>query len=65
MSDFPKGPWCAIWDALYWRFLDRHADRFSSNPRMTMALRMKDQLGPKLEVHRRIADEFLTRLHGQ
>lgn len=23
MSDFPAGDWCAIWDALYWRFVDK------------------------------------------
>ena len=30
MSNFRKGPWCEIWDALYWRFIDRH--RASSSP---------------------------------
>ena len=29
MSNFRKGPWCAIWDALYWRFIDRHRDFFA------------------------------------
>mgnify|MGYP003339403146 CR=1 FL=1 len=28
MSDFPRGPWCAVWDALYWRFIERHEDVF-------------------------------------
>jgi deoxyribodipyrimidine photolyase-related protein len=23
MSDYAKGGWCEIWDALYWRFIDR------------------------------------------
>jgi deoxyribodipyrimidine photolyase-related protein len=34
MSDYPKGPWCELWDALYWRFLFVHRDLFEHNPRM-------------------------------
>ena len=34
MSDYRKGPWAEIWDALYWRFIDRERgflQRESSN----------------------------------
>ena len=24
MSDYKKGDWCEIWDALYWNFIDKH-----------------------------------------
>lgn len=34
MSDYQKGPWCDLWDALYWRFLFVHRDIFEHNPRM-------------------------------
>ncbi|OPX66665.1 MAG: Deoxyribodipyrimidine photo-lyase-related protein [Methanoregulaceae archaeon PtaB.Bin056] len=34
MSNFKKGPWCDLWDALYWRFLYVHRDIFAHNPRM-------------------------------
>ncbi len=34
MSNFGKGPWCELWDALYWRFLYVHRDIFAHNPRM-------------------------------
>lgn len=34
MSNFGKGPWCDLWDALYWRFLYVHRDIFAHNPRM-------------------------------
>jgi len=34
MSNFEKGPWCDLWDALYWRFLYVHRDVFAHNPRM-------------------------------
>lgn len=64
MSDFKKGPWCAVWDALYWCFVDRHADFFERNPRLAMMVKMKDRLGDKLQEHRRVADAFLARIHG-
>lgn len=63
MSDFKTGPWCAVWDALYWRFVDRHGDFFEANPRMAVMTRMKDKLGAKLKDHLRIADDFLEQLH--
>ncbi len=64
MSDFKKGPWCATWDALYWRFIDRNSDLFAANPRMTMMVRMKEKLGKRMAEHHRLADAFLTALHG-
>jgi deoxyribodipyrimidine photolyase-related protein len=62
MSDFERGPWCAVWDALYWRFVDRHSDFFAANPRMAVMVRMKDKLGAKLASHLRTAEDFLARL---
>ncbi len=59
MSDFKKGPWCSIWDGLYWRFVDRHADFFASNPRMAMMVKMKEKLGSKLVEHHKVANAFL------
>ncbi len=44
MSDYKKAPWCAIWDALFWRFMDRHRQFFSSNPRLGMLLRTYDRM---------------------
>jgi deoxyribodipyrimidine photolyase-related protein len=64
MSDFKRGPWCETWDALYWRFIDEHADVFAQNPRMALMVKMRDRLGPKLVEHRRIAASFLRKLHG-
>ena len=63
MSDFTKGAWCEIWDALYWRFIDRHSAFFSSNPRMAVMVKMKDKLGERIERHRRTAESFLEKLH--
>ena len=62
MSDFPRGDWCRVWDALYWRFIDRHADFFRSNPRMAVMVGMRDKLGAKLKEHHRTADTFLAQL---
>lgn len=60
MSDFAKGPWCGVWDALYWRFVDRHADFFRSNPRMAVMVGLRDKLGKKLTEHHRTAEAFLA-----
>ncbi len=62
MSDFPPGDWCGVWDALYWRFVDRHADVFRSNPRMSVMVALRDKMGPKLADHRRTAEAFLAGL---
>jgi deoxyribodipyrimidine photolyase-related protein len=34
MSDDPKGDWQEIWDALFWRFLDKKRVFFLKNPRL-------------------------------
>ena len=34
MGNYPRGPWCDLWDALYWRFLYVHRDLLAQNPRM-------------------------------
>lgn len=63
MSDTRKGPWCAIWDALYWTFIADHRDVFAHNHRLAMMARLVDRLGPTLTEHRRRADAFLSQLH--
>ena len=47
MGDFKKGPWCAIWDGLYWRFIDRHRQFFAANPRLAMMVRLLDRIDPE------------------
>lgn len=47
MGDDRRGPWCEIWDGLYWRFIDRHRDFFASNPRLAMAVRTLDRMEPQ------------------
>lgn len=38
MSDYPAGDWTEIWDGLYWRFVNLHADYLRSNARMFFAV---------------------------
>ena len=44
MSDYKKGAWCAVWDALFWRFLHVHRDLIGKNPRLSMLLRTFDRM---------------------
>jgi deoxyribodipyrimidine photolyase-related protein len=46
MGDFKRGPWCEIWDGLYWRFIDRHRAFFQANPRLSMMVRLLDRIEP-------------------
>lgn len=62
MSDFPAGPWCEVWDGLFWSFIADHRDFFLKNPRLAMMARTCDKLGPKLTRHRQKAEEFLAGL---
>jgi deoxyribodipyrimidine photolyase-related protein len=65
MSNFAKGPWCPVWDALYWRFIDRHRDFFAANPRMSVMAAQCDRMGTRLDDHRQTAERFLRQLHGE
>jgi deoxyribodipyrimidine photolyase-related protein len=63
MSDFPPGPWCEIWDALYWRFIHKHRDFFEGNPRMkVMTFQLEKMDKGKLKDHLRVAEGFLGNL---
>jgi deoxyribodipyrimidine photolyase-related protein len=63
MSDEPRGPWCEIWDGLFWCFIGDHLPFFLSNPRLSMMARTWEKLAPtKQAAHRDAAEAFLTRL---
>ncbi len=64
MSDYAKGDWCEVWDALYWRFIDRERAFFGANPRMRVMVGQLDRMGKKLDQHRAVAANFLEKLHG-
>lgn len=61
MSDFEKGDWTTTWDGLFWRFISKHKDLFSKNPRSAVLISLleknKDNLSEKIQK----AEEFLTK----
>jgi deoxyribodipyrimidine photolyase-related protein len=62
MGDYKKGPWCAIWDGLYWRFIDRHRAFFQANPRLSMMVRLLERMDPQRRAALEVAAEgFLAR----
>jgi deoxyribodipyrimidine photolyase-related protein len=61
MSDFPRGKWCEIWDALFWRFMIKHSAFFEKQPR----LRILSNLAKKKRGDRsllEVAENFLKGL---
>lgn len=60
MSDERKGPWCEIWDGLFWTFIGDHLPFFLKNPRLSMMARSWEKQSPeKQAAHRKAADGFL------
>jgi deoxyribodipyrimidine photolyase-related protein len=63
MSDYKKGEWCTIWDALFWNFMDKQRAFFLKNPRMRMLISSFDKMdATKRETHLITADNFLKKL---
>lgn len=63
MSNYKKGDWQAVWDGLYWRFIDQRRDFFMKNPRLSMMVRMYDKLSPeKRQTHHMHAMSWLSQL---
>ncbi|MCX5924745.1 MAG: cryptochrome/photolyase family protein [Candidatus Dependentiae bacterium] len=38
MSNYKKGPWCNVWDALFWTFMKKHEDKLAKILRMHFML---------------------------
>jgi deoxyribodipyrimidine photolyase-related protein len=65
MSDEAKGPWCDVWDALFWTFIADYRDFFLRNPRLSMMARGWEKMTPdKQSAHRKAAGVFLASLEG-
>lgn len=63
MSDFPKGDWQQVWDALFWRFMHTHRSFFLSNPRLGMLVKTFDKMPPeKQQAHLERAEAWLAGL---
>ena len=43
MSNYPKGEWQEVWDALFWNFLNNQRVFFLKNPRLSMLVRTFDK----------------------
>ena len=66
MSNYKKGPWTEIWDALFWRFMDANRDFFLKNPRLGMLIRTYDKMSEEKQHNIRIkSQEFLDNLDEQ
>ncbi len=63
MSDFKKGPWCDIWNSLFWNFISNHRSFFEKQPRLSLMVRQLDRQGEKAsKVHKKRAETFLEKL---
>lgn len=66
MSDYKKGDWQAIWDGLFWHFMDKQRAFFKTNPRLNMLVSSFDKMPPdKKEHHLKNAQNFFNLLDGR
>ena len=64
MSNYKKGEWCKIWDALFWNFMDKQRSFFLKNPRMRMLVSSFDKMdNAKKENYLITADNYLKNLN--
>jgi len=61
MSDYPKGEWCEVWDGLFWRFLKKHSDIFSANPRTRLLLGQLEKNKDSIQVKMAVAENWLQK----
>ena len=63
MSHYKQGPWCEIWDGLYWRWIWNHADELGKNPRWAMMCSMAKKMeANKRKQHLEVAETFVNNL---
>ena len=63
MSNYKKGDWCPIWDSLFWNFIDKKRDFFTTNPRMRMLVSSFDRMNiQKKELLVKTANDFIDDL---
>ena len=64
MSHYKKGPWCEVWDGLYWRWIWNHAEELSKNPRWAMMCSAARKMDTnKRNRHIEVAEAFLGSLN--
>lgn len=63
MSNYQKGPWCEIWDGLFWTFIADYQEVFAKNARLSrMTWMLNRQSDEKRALHRQNAEAFLHKL---
>jgi deoxyribodipyrimidine photolyase-related protein len=63
MGNYKPGPWTAIWDGFYWRWILKNSETLAGNPRWAMMCAMARRLSKeKQATHLRHAESFLSRL---
>lgn len=62
MGDFPKGPWCEVWDGLYWRWISRNKETLKRNPRMSLVTKQLEKMNHERKEHLEcLAEDFLAK----
>lgn len=60
MSDYKKGVWCDVWDALYWRFVAKYRTMLEENARMNRVTYHLDKFGKeKVDRLTKEAEDFI------
>jgi deoxyribodipyrimidine photolyase-related protein len=63
MSNFKAGPWCDIWDSLFWRFIHKHKKVFDKNPRMKIMVSQANKMGKeKVKRYVDVAEMYLNKI---
>ena len=63
MSSYKTGPWCAVWDALYWHFIIKHESMIAKNPRLSvMSMYLRRMNREKRELSVALAQRYLASL---
>lgn len=65
MSNYKKGEWSEIWDALFWRWIFQNKDKLAGNFRWSMMCKNAERMSEsKRDSHLELAERFLEQLHG-
>lgn len=63
MSNYQKGQWCEVWDALYWLFIIKHKNAFAKNPRMSMMVSLANkQPQEKIRGFEKTASDWFSKM---
>ena len=64
MSDYKKGEWSDIWDALFWRFMNTKREFFLKNPRLGMLIKNFDKMPEQKQKDlMAVADDYISNLN--